>query len=300
MEPDPDPPASLQAPGFMFVFGNLVVLEPDADSTWGVGPLRIEHRGESVDGHQSIDIAKVPAALAALSGIAVTLYGPRGRVCAGRLGELALFGHQRSNEPSPAEPTELPSRPRLVAALTATDRACDGALWARKSDLPPPIVYARDPKPPAAVIARAIAAAKLQPRFRDLQRSHTEFLAEVEPDDRKEVTPWKQLLAKHLRTSLWRSPARSIAIVELGDPEAVSCDLYFTGSLTLVFEVKGDALTLLSADGSWRTNAVFDVEADGVLELFARPAEGAEEMVSILTSNYREVDGLYFPYEEDC
>lgn len=284
----------------MFVFGNLVVLEPDADLTWGVGPPRIERRGESIDGHQSIDIAKVPAALAALSGIAVTLYGPGGRVCAGRLGELSLFGHQLSSDPGLAKATELPSMPTLVAALTVTDGACDGALWARKSDLPPPIVYARDPKPPAAEIARAVAAAKLQPRFRDLQRSHTEFLAEIEPNERKEVTPWKQLLAKHLRTSLWRSAERSIAIVELGDPEAVSCDFYFTGSLTLVFEVKGDALTLLSADGSWLTKAVFDVEADGALELFARPAEGAEEMVSILTSNWQPVDGLYFPYEEDC
>jgi len=281
----------------MFVFKNLVVLEPDADATWGVGPVRIERSGDSVDGHQSVDITKVPAALAALSGIAVTLYGPRGRLCAGTLGDLSLFGHQRSFDPSLAEATELPSMPRLVAALTATDGPCEGALWARKSDLPPPVVYARDPRPPAAEVARAVAAAKLQPRFRDLQRAHTEFLAEIEPDERKEVTPWKQLLAKHLRTSLWRSPARTIAIVELGDPEAVSCDLYFTGSLTLVFAVKGDALTLLSADGSWLTKAVFDVEADGVLELLSPPAS---DLVSILASNYREVDGLYFPSEDDC
>lgn len=292
----------LRAPGFMFVTRGAVVLESEADAAWGTGPTRRKRVDEyAVEGHRDVDASKLPASLQGLSGVAVTMYGANGRVCDARLGALSLYGYA-SGEEVPADPgageDTLPSMPHLVAGFTATGGDCQAALWARRADLPPPAVFVAQRRVEPALVARARAASETKAALSRMEALYAEFTASMSAQGDRAVA-WPKFVTKHLRTRAWtqQGGGRTLVMVELGDPENIRCDAYFTESAALMFEVVGDGLRLLGGEVPWRPVAVFDADVDGTLEVLVVPSNGLGES---LYSGFELADEVRFPSEDDA
>lgn len=288
----------------MFVTRGVAVLQPEADPTWGTGPTRIQKLAEAVEGRRAVDLARVPAELAALRGVEVVLHGPRGRVCSARLGDLSLLGYyggvdMAEPDPSAGDDDRMPSMPHLVAELAPGEGDCAGALWARKADLPAPLEFAAETSVDRALAGRARVAVGKLDAFTRLKGAYAEYLQGPPPDeeDGGEPLPWEKYVAANLRVDAWKQIGgeRRLVVVQIGDLENVRCGYYFAEPLSAVFELAGDRLTPLSDAAPWRPAAIFDADGDGALEVLAPPSN---ELGGILHSRFTAVDEVRFPSDE--
>lgn len=293
--PEPARPEGFAAEQFMFVFRGDVALETAAQDEWGTGKVRFKETKEGLEGRRDVDGTKLPEALRKLEGAAITLYGPRGKVCEAVIKGMTLYGlSERGDEDASAHPDDLPSMPALMTGLADKKGPCTGALWARRSDLPAPVVFTAG-KPDKALAAKARAATEKLAAYTAMA---TEY-AEVEKDMPK-AEKWAKFATKQFRTVVWtEAGGRKLVVTELGDPEWVACEAYYTEHLAAVFEVAGDELKLVSESGPWQAQALLDANGDGAVEALIGPPGGLGGILAATKRGRADevIDELRFPSE---
>lgn len=292
-ETDVARPAGLPEEQFMFVFRGEVAIETAAKVEWGTGEVRSKETKEGLEGRQDVDAAQLPEALRRLDGAAVTLYGAKGKVCEAALKGLVLYGLSERGDEAASE-KELPSMPVVMAGLTDKKGSCDGAVWARRSDAPAPVVFTPGPAD-AALVKKARAAVQQLGRYAAMKAEYPE-----EDNDLPGRLKWEKFASKQLRAKVWSEVGgpRELLVVELGEPEWVKCDAHFSEWMAAVFAVEGSELKLLSEDGAWQPTAMFDANSDGVIETVMTPPGGVGGLLLAATRKGGEVvDELRFPSE---
>lgn len=282
----------LAAEQFMFVFRGDVALAASAEEGWGTGKVKFKKTKQGLEGRRDVDATKLPEALRKLDGAAVTLYGARGKVCEGTLRGLSLYGLSERGDEEETE-GELPSMPALMAGLADKKGSCTGALWARRSELPAPLVFTAG-KADAALIARAREATGKLVAYAAMGTSYGDYARET--DDK---VSWEKFAAKQFRAAVWtEAGGRRLVVTEVGDPDNVRCEANFSESLAAVFEVAGDELRVLTESGPWQAQALFDANADGAIEALLGPPGGLGGILVATTRKEGEALGeLRFPSE---
>lgn len=289
---------------FAFVNGAGLVLTTAADRAWGQGRLR-EHAGPGqFRAAKSADVAKLPAAHVAQRGRSFDVYGPDGKVCTARLGELSVLaqhdgpslfdvfhGSREEREWDPEAGDEDPfeaferevhsdkeirakvwasldpdaNRPWLVAPLVS-DTSCAGGLWARDAELPAPtVLHVADA--PTSITAQRLAAFESSAELADTKARYAEWEREISEDQRDSLATWDAVAAAHpASVREWHDQSSTPRLVELEFGEAPEgCGDYGDTSIT--------AVDLVTDGGFERTShstgplAVFDADLDGQFEL---------------------------------
>lgn len=286
-------PAGLAAARFMFVFRGEVALEPAAEEAWGTGKVKFKKTKEGLEGRRDVDMAKLPEAIKQLDGAAVTLYGARGEVCEAIIKGMTIYGVSERGDEEESE-GELPSMPVLMAGLADKKGPCAGALWARRSDAPAPVVYAAK-KVDAAMLARVRAATEKLTAYAAMATAYGEYAR-----DTGDKLTWDKFAAKQLRAELWSEVggARELVVVQVGDPESVRCEANFSESLAAVFAIEGQELRVVTESGPWQPTALFDADGDGAVEVLVTPPGGIGGILMAAARKEGEVlKELRFPSE---
>lgn len=301
VEPEPTddskPASALAAANFMFVFRGDVVVESAAQEAWGTGKVRSKKTKLGREGRQDVDAAKLPEPLRALEGARVALYGASGKVCEATLKGLGLYGlSERGDEDADGG---MPSEPALVAGLTDKQGSCAGALWARKADLPAPVVYAPEAKPDRALVAKVQKAFSEQAAYTQLALAYVQVAKDL-----GDKTPWDKFAAKHFRAQVWAEVggSRKLVTARVGNDEWIRCDAYLTESATAVFEANGDELKAVANSAPWHVDAVLDADGDGNAELLWSRRERNQGLVAAGREE-KTLRELAFPSEgpyDDC
>lgn len=295
VEPTPDLEGRLQlAP----VTAAGLVLSLEAERAWGTGRLR-EHAGPGeYRAAKRADVAELPAELLAHRGRTFDVYGSGGKLCTARLGELSVVAQHdgpslfevfhgsldavdyEDGEEHPADVFERePHTPRqihgavwrsddasrwLVAELVS-DTPCEGGLWARDFELPPPRLLHVGPSP---IVEQRLAAHEASTALADAKQEYATWLEE-HPDDREGMSTWAEIEREHPATvEAWLDDAGTPRIVELS--VGTSSDFGACGDdpvteITAVDEVVGGAFA--ATDRATGFIAAFDADLDGHFEL---------------------------------
>ncbi len=294
----------------MFVLDGRVVIDPDADPEWGAARVRADQRtgwgARTV--RRAVDKRRAPKDLLALSGEAVTLYGPRGAVCEAELGALSVaarfsgdlnlvYEEEARMERGVAYDQQRGADARLdrrvnehiydegpwsleAAVTRAGARECEGAIWARLSSDPEPVVFAlasseeRGSPLERAELTRAWAAFEQLPEFAAIQREFIAFAREQGATLESARASWTSHVELSRSAQLWRDPSgtRAYVSVLLGEPGVPSCG-DFDGTLAALLQLELSshepalAPVVVGRDLGARPIAVFDRDHDGVPEL---------------------------------
>ncbi len=295
-EPEVAPAPSLDLDGrLQLAFANEagLVLSTDASLAWGTGRLRAHAGPGAHRAAKRADLGKVPEALWAQRGRTFDVYGASGKLCTARLGELSIlaqhngpslfdvFHGQEAYEDGAYErfeqhpPSAKATRAKvwssvgedsawLVAELVS-DSSCEGALWARDAELPPPALLHRVDGP-SPVIEQRIAAHEASPKLAELKVAYQEWLEQY-PEERHDYPEWSTIEREHPATArAWLDESGAARLVELefGYTED-GCGDFAETSISSV-----DLVT----DGGFEPTphetgplAVFDADLDGQYEL---------------------------------
>jgi hypothetical protein len=282
-----------------------VVLEAGVPAERGVGPPTALSTGVT---RRTL---KDPGASKAWLGRAITLHGPAGAVCAGRIAELALvgrviphFGAVQAWDGFEGEPGMSPERVAeqawemaeggylVVGRLDQTVADCKGAHWARATDAAQPRTLAPVQDIPKALRKRAWKA------FRRLKGYKA--VAKQFPNEAQDRTPgmrWEQYQSV-VTLDAWG--ADGVAQVLVARVVAGGGCGGFTGRLWAAFQVgpKG-RLTLLTHDAEpgevKPIKSVVDLDGDGTWELLAPETQFRRAGGPII----RQADQLPLP-DHDC
>jgi hypothetical protein len=277
-------PEPMGRAGFLFVTDAGVVLSTEAERGWGEGRL-FEPKGEI-----SYRIAKranptaIPSELWSMTARTFDLYGPEGRVCTARLGELrvvaqyggwGLWGVLGEDwfDRDPEEASKKQIRDGLwqredlwlVAEIESSD-SCEGALWARDAELPLPTILRRSELPNRATEAR-LEQFHASEELAELERNYKEEYATLDEETREYYRGWDTLVAEHGATA-WSwidAHARPRLVgLEFGrEPEGCGDPLY--SRITALDHVRGEDFVPVAHGHS--PDAVFDFDHDGQFEL---------------------------------
>ena len=290
-EPTPEPIPE-DAIAFAFVNEAGIVLSTDADPAWGKGRLR-GHVGpgefraaKRADGHRT------PAELWAQRGRTFDLYGREGKLCTVRVGELSVlaqhdgpdlyevFAGDETNpidwdsfDPKSKKRSEIRKavwrhtseiNPWLVAEPLG-DESCKGALWARDSRLPPPVVLVETDEA-NEFTERKIAEFATSPEQAGNKADYQQFYAELEDESREYYDEWDAIAAQHPATaSSWQDADGVTHLVEMRfgvDDEG--CGEGFSTLITNVDRVVDGAF--VPTDFSPNAVTIFDADGDGQWE----------------------------------
>lgn len=293
--PMPAPPAQADAPperlAFAFVTSAGIVLSGEAEAQWGTGRLR-DHAGPGqFRASKKADAAKIPRSLWEQRGRTFDLYGPDGRVCTARLGELSILAqHDGPALYDVFEPhdhdgfmADPPSRrqirarvwdhpnggqPWLVADVVS-DQSCAGALWARDADLPAPSILRPSDEPsdpPSDLGRRRIAELEASQTYAQVRADYEEYRNSLGDRDRESYRPWPELEKRYpAQVRTWRDAAGTARLVELefGYSDA-SCGEGVYARITSVDAVTGDAFE--PTERAIGATTIFDADLDGAYE----------------------------------
>lgn len=289
---------------FAFVNDAGLVLTTEADRAWGQGRLRAHAGPGQFRAAKAADVAKLPAAHVAQRGRSFDVYGPDGKVCTARLGELSVLaqhdgpslfdvfhGSHEEQEWDPEQGDEDPyeaferevhsdkeirakvwaaldpeaNRPWLVAPLVS-DTSCAGGLWARDAELPAPnLLHLADAS--TSITAQRLAAFESSAELADTKARYAEWERELSEDQRESLPTWDAIAAEHPAiVREWHDASGTARVVELEFGEAPEgCGDYGDTSIT--------AVDLVTNGGFERTShstgplAMFDADLDGQYEL---------------------------------
>lgn len=289
-EPTPEHPASELAQ-FLFVSDAGLVLSTEAKRSWGKGRL-FEPAGEvSYRAAKAANPTKVPSALWSMRGRSFDLYGPEGKVCTARLGELRVVGQYDGwslggvlGEDWYDQDPERASKAEILAGLWRRDDlwlvadiesadSCEGALWARDAELPPPTILRRSSDPNEASEAR-LAAFLQSEELAETERTYRAEYAELDQETREYYPNWDEMVAQN-GASVWswidadRRP--HVVGLEFGS-EPDGCGDPLWSRHTVLDFVRGDEL--VPAPYGHFPAAVFDADLDGQLEFLYAHYDG--------------------------
>lgn len=278
VEPEAQPVIAdtLADPGaaMLLVDGELVV--PGAvDAAWYVGKPRVVAEGDGFTLRSKLAGERLPAELGAVVGGRYTLYAGDGSSCVVEASGLSAFARvdgvfqDWDSRPGRDELQRAVDEmdvdvPRVLARFSGP-RGCTG-VWARRSELPAPVVYARASED-AGLTAQVLAKVVGEQAVVDLQGAREEYLEGMESEQVElEGGGWGQFVAAHLRVNRWDElgGARSVVTVELGD-DSGGCG-GFQDEVTLIYALVDGALVLQEDAGFHHPLAVMDIDRDGHLE----------------------------------
>src|SRR5690606_34936318 len=288
IEQAPEPTADRAE--FLFVTDAGIVLSTDAEREWGKGRL-FEPDGEvSYRAAKRADATRVPTALWSMRGRMFDLYGPDGKVCTARLGELRVvaqydgwsLGGVLGEEWYDQDP-EGASKAQIRAGLWRRDDlwlvaevessgSCRGALWARDAELPPPTILRRTFAANHASEARAAEFRQSEGLAETGRNSRTDY-AQLDQEAREYYPTWETLIEEGPTFWSWIDPHGSPRLVglEFGrEPEGCGDSPY--SRLTALDHVRGDEFVPVAH--AHFPDAVFDVDHDGRLELLYSGDDG--------------------------
>jgi hypothetical protein len=293
---------------FAFVVDGEVVISQNPDDGWASGPPVLEKKGADqflIRTRRPVDAAKLPPAVARLSGMPIRLLNSAGERCQAKLGAFLLRGRAITDIADDASDAWQMGAHLLVAKVDGDRHACADATWARAAELPVPVVTPAE-APSKEVRKVALAAFSALPQSADIQRFHADWYRREYPSTR---TPprWFAQGKRSPSVSMLRSGPKGptfVSVTALIDEGG--CDGGVTGAVWALWEVQGDAahpqLVLRNAPdgGSALTpNATVDVDGDGRVELLfdhsndynAQNATGQPDFIE--HGIVRLLDGLY-------
>lgn len=283
--------------------GTRVVLDVSPETSWAEGPPQLLAEADPFPTRRAVDVAKLPATLAAWTGKKVRLYGPSGPVCEATLASLALIGrviphfgevaHWRGNADEGTRPLSkqqiarnawdlaggaAPNGIVLAAELTDPQGDCKTALWAQLAAEPERKVAAALPAEPE-LAQRLLAALRKLPEYKQIQATS------------ETKRPWD--LPGKTETLLMDHPSgKQLAFISANNDEGCGG---FQGSLAAVFELNGDKLTLAGKpiEASLSLPAGLIDAGNGALEILF------SEQLLRGTTGYDQIDALEIPFL-DC
>lgn len=317
LPPTSQPSGPRNFPYYMHVVAGHVVLWHDPPAEWARGkPDTVEKSIEPADWHKPctafrrVHRERLPLALRALPGTRLQLFSGKGLVCEARAGEVLMvaqallnsYGHwERDLDPD----FKLPkTRGEIARAIWDIDQdgkrrghslavraipvagTCEGAVWARIAQGPPPATAIAEPADPAWT-ARARAELPKTPQWQAWQETIQSYLADhggatANRDDAATFSVWSfrpdlplgRLLAVRAQVGNECSGGYHLWAVFLasGPPTAARLQLLLQ--------------TPLSTEDDWPTVAM-DIDGDGRPEFLSR--EG-------LRSTAEQSDFMFLPW----
>lgn len=245
------------------------------------------------------------------------LYGPQGKVCTARLGDLSVLAQHdgptqfdlfngddysdgawedfEANSPSAAQTRaqvwslaqdraqDMRASVWLVAEIVG-DAPCEGALWARDSELPPPILLEASDEP-SPLAQRRIAEHEASEELAQVRDDYASFLAELDDQLRDDYGTWQQLVTEHpAKVRTWSDDDGTAHFVELhfGTSEGSCGDGHYSEIHAIDAVVDG---AFVSVDGQANPVAIFDADLDGSFErLYAGDSDGDQWSSTSLVS----------------
>jgi hypothetical protein len=189
--PAHDPGAAVLLHGRHFVLATL------PDMTWSSGQPKIRglSDGFTVDYALARDV--VPADVQSQADARFTVFASDGGTCQADAGPLAIHGRMEGvflfDEAAPTRAelhetaTSMEPDAHVVQAALRGARGCTG-VWARRADLPAPIVFGRR-KVDADERAEVLGLLDAQPAVAALRSERAEYYADMPPEDAAAAEP---------------------------------------------------------------------------------------------------------------
>ncbi|MEX1367630.1 MAG: hypothetical protein AB1Z98_31160, partial [Nannocystaceae bacterium] len=297
--PEP-PPRAVDEDLIAFAYVNEagLVLSNEAEAAWGKGRLRRHAGPGQFRAAKRADARVVPESMWAQRGRSFDLYGPQGKVCTARLGELSVLAQHdgptefdlfngddyaygawedfEANSPSAAQTraqvwslaedgTQDMRASVWLAAEIIGDAPCEGALWARDSELPPPILLEASDEP-SPLGQRRIAEHEASEELAQIRDDYETFLAELDEQWRGDYGTWDRLAKEHpAKVRTWSDDDGTAHFVELhfGTSEGNCGDGHYSEIHAIDAVVDG---AFESVEGPADPVAIFDADLDGRFE----------------------------------
>lgn len=297
---------------FAFVVDGEVVVSLNPDDGWASGPPVLEKQGAERllnRTRRTVDVTKLPTALARLAGMPIRLLDASGERCDAKLGAFLLRGRSISDGHEGAgndsEAWEM-SAHLLVAKVDGDRHACAGATWARAAELPVPVVTPAE-LPSKEIRKMALAAFDALPQSASIQKQFDDWYRREHPDIQKSPPRW----FGHEKGGAWvrvlRSGPKGPTFVSVSKSiDEGGCDDGVLGAVWALWELQGDVakpqLVLRNAPDermALAPTATVDVDGDGRVELLfddsndynARNITGQPDFIE--RGIVRLLDGLY-------
>lgn len=162
---------------FALVIDGEVVVSLTPEDRWASGPPVFEKQGADrflLRTRRPVDVAKLPRAVARLTGMPIRLLNAAGERCEARLGGFLLRGRAISDIAGDEGDAWGMSAHLLVAEVEADRPACAGATWARAAELPVPVVTPAE-APSTEIRKAALAAFGALPQSANIQKHFDEW-----------------------------------------------------------------------------------------------------------------------------
>lgn len=272
-EPAP-PPAPVRDPGAAaLLHGRNLVLATLPDMTWSSGQPRIRGLADGLTVDYDLARDVVPAAVQAQAGARFSVFASDGGSCQADAGPLAIHGQMDGvflfdeAPPNRAELRETAAAmepdAHVVQGALRGPRSCTG-VWARRADLPAPIVFGRR-KVDARERAEVRRLLDAQPAVAALRVEHAEYHADMPPEDAG-AAGWSAFLDDTLELAAWDEVggSRRYITAQVGS-DAGGCD-GFGERAAVLFLRDGAQLVAQPGPGFFDPLAVMDIDRDGQLE----------------------------------
>ena len=305
--------AALAREDFVFALGEndlaYVVLDTEAEEAWATSDTLMVSPGAVA--LRAADRAALPEELSAWLGRQVTLFTADGTACTGPVASFAVmtgfephFGTAQewrdrdiSDEQLAREVWDMGAATRFLVGRVAAD--CAGAWkWARASDRPAPVQYARAPAGDA-VEAVAIRRFRALAGYRAVQKTYT--------DETGKTSPWDEDEGGAPSVVVFRDPASGRGVAAVSARAGQGCGAFY-GEFWALFELverAGEPALVLLTDET-EPGAFFipelvvdlvtdlDADGDGSVALV-----GMSALVRKVGAVYRHTASVVFP-SYDC
>ncbi|MEM7158869.1 MAG: hypothetical protein AAF799_38870 [Myxococcota bacterium] len=299
-EPAPEPIPE-DAIAFAFVNEAGIVLDPDADPSWGKGRLRGHPGPAEYRAAKRADGTRVPAELWAQRGRTFDLYGREGKLCTVRIGDLSVLAQHNGPDlyevfagdgvdPIDWDTFDPKSKSRRqirhqvwrhttdfnpwLVAEPLDDESCEGALWARDSRLPAPVVLTRSMDANEHT-GRRLAQFATSEELASNKSNYEEYYAELDEESREYYDEWDSIAAEHAASAWsWRDAQGVTQLVEMTfGVDEEGCGEGYSTLITNVdrvvdeafvpTELMPNAVTVFDADNDGQWEALYDHSWNG-------------------------------------
>ncbi|PRQ08916.1 hypothetical protein [Enhygromyxa salina] len=285
-EPAPEPEPVLDgALPFVFVNANGLVFSTEAAPEWGTGRFHEPPGDATFRVGKRAKLSQLPATLLAQRGRSFDLYGPNGKVCSARVGELRVISQYDGWSLDEVmgediweryeDPEDIPKRMwrdalwaregHWLVAEIESDHSCEGALWARDAALPAPMILRPTQRETSEGTAR-IATFERSDELAQTRAEYTAWYDALPPEAREYEQTW-QTMANQAPASVtsWVDGANHVRLVELDfGSDTESCGDGFAARITSLDLVDGDSF--IDTGRYTDVTAIFDADLDGKLE----------------------------------
>jgi len=291
------------AADFLFVLDGAVLLDHDADASWGKGHVRSRETGESSQWWKPARRSVLTPDVRRQVTAKYELYSAEGPVCQGSISELRVVTRATGDIAMLGDDLHATSRTfknqayangpwTLDGVIEADSGSCEGALWARRVEGKSNThVYASKILREGNVFSRAQEAfAKLEPLHALATAYHEVYAEEIASG---EVLSFADHVAGRLEVRAWSASdqGRIYVTVVFGIPGDAECGALPSGHAAL-FAVEGEAWSVVNGDLGLDPAALLDRGSDGLLEIVGGRYASIDR-----TLYTQEVDGAFIDLE---